>query len=118
MNLAAEPIRAAQRDRVADDLFEHPRLAAVCDALEADRSDLDAYAAITELGARCVLDVGCGTGTFALMLARRGLDVVGVDPARASLDVARGKLGAERVRWIHGDATAVLDDLTAGSTSR
>ncbi len=76
------------------------------DALDLDRSDLEVYLAIAdELGARRVLDVGCGTGTFALLLAEHGLDVTGVDPAKASLDVARGKPGAERVRWIHGDAT-------------
>jgi SAM-dependent methyltransferase len=93
---------------VADDHYEHPRLAAIYDALDPDRSDLDVYAAIAdELGARSVLDVGCGTGTFALLLAGRGLDVVGVDPALASLDVARAKPGGERVRWIHGDATAL-----------
>lgn len=91
-----------------DAIFEHPRLAAVYDALDPDRSDLDAYVAIAEeLGARSVLDVGCGTGTFALLLAARGLDVVGVDPAQASLDVARGKPGAERVQWLHGDATTL-----------
>lgn len=102
----------AYRDRVADDLFEHPRLAAVYDALDPDRSDLEAYAAIvTELEAQCVLDVGCGTGTFALMLAERGVEVVGVDPADASLDVARSKPGAEAARWVHGDATALPDDL-------
>jgi SAM-dependent methyltransferase len=33
--------------------------------------------------------------------------VVGVDPAEASLEVARGKPGAEKVRWIHGDATGL-----------
>ncbi|MGW0808560.1 class I SAM-dependent methyltransferase [Nonomuraea sp. NPDC002799] len=54
-----------------------------------------------------MLDVGCGTGTFAVLLAARGLDVTGVDPAGASLDVARAKPGAERVRWIHGDATGL-----------
>jgi SAM-dependent methyltransferase len=91
-----------------DEIFEHPRLAAIYDALESDRSDLDVYVAIAdELGARRVLDVGCGTGTFALLLAERGLEVVGVDPARASLSVARAKPGAERVRWIHGDAAAL-----------
>ncbi|MEU6796130.1 class I SAM-dependent methyltransferase [Nonomuraea wenchangensis] len=88
--------------------FEDPRLAAVYDPLDPDRSDLDVYVAIAaELGARSVLDVGCGTGTFALMLAARGLEVTGVDPAEASLAVARAKPGAERVRWIHGDARAL-----------
>jgi len=47
------------------------------------------------------------------MLSGRGVDVVGLDPAGASLDVARGKPGAERVRWMHGDASALLDDLDA-----
>ncbi|HVC78344.1 MAG TPA: class I SAM-dependent methyltransferase [Candidatus Micrarchaeaceae archaeon] len=93
---------------MADNIFEHPRLAAIYDALDPDRSDLEVYVAIAEeLGARRVLDVGCGTGTFALLLADRGLEVIGVDPAAASLDVARAKLGSERVRWIHGDATAL-----------
>ena len=46
-----------------------------------------------------MLDIGCGTGTFALLLADRGIRVVGVDPARASVEVARGKSGAERVEW-------------------
>lgn len=52
-----------------------------------------------------MLDIGCGTGVLAPAPAERGTEVVGVDPAAASLDVARGKPGGERVRWIHGDAT-------------
>lgn len=91
-----------------DPIFDDPRLAQVYDPLDPDRSDLDVYAAIVdEFGARSVLDIGCGTGTFACMLALRGTDVTAVDPARASLDVARTKPGAERVRWIHGDANAL-----------
>ena len=85
---------------MADECFRHPRLAAVYDALDPDRSDLDAYVrAAEEFRARRVLDIGCGTGVFALLLAVRGIEVVGVDPARASLDVARAKPGADRVRW-------------------
>jgi SAM-dependent methyltransferase len=92
---------------VVDEEFRHPRLAAIYDALEPDRSDLDAYLAIAEeVGARRVLDVGCGTGTLALALAERGCDVVAVDPAAASLAVARAKPGAHLVRWVEGDATA------------
>ncbi len=92
-----------------DDIFEHPRLTAIYDAVvDPDRSDLDVYVDIAaEVGARDILDVGCGTGTFALMLADRGLDVTGVEPAGGSLGVARAKRGADRVRWIHGDATAL-----------
>ena len=91
---------------MADESFNDPRLAALYDALDPDRSDLDVYAAIAaELGAARIVDVGCGTGTFALLLDERGYDVTGVDPARASLDVARAKPGAERVRWLEGDAT-------------
>src|SRR5262245_48658209 len=93
---------------MADEIFEHPRLAAIYDALDPDGSDLDFYVAFAnELGARRALDVGCGTGTFALMLAERSVEVTGVDPAAASLAVARGKPGAERVRWILGDATTL-----------
>jgi len=90
---------------VVDAIFEHPRLAAIYDALDADRGDLEAYLAIVdEFDARHVLDVGCGTGTFAPLLAARGIEVTGVDPAGGSLDVARAKPGAARVHWIHGDA--------------
>jgi SAM-dependent methyltransferase len=93
---------------VADEEFADPRLAALYDALDPDRSDLEVYAGIAaELGARRVVDLGCGTGVLALLLAGRGCEVVGVDPAAASLAVARAKPGADRVRWVEGDATAL-----------
>lgn len=93
---------------MADAIFENQRLADVYDPLDPDRSDLDLYLGLAErFGARSVLDIGCGTGTFAVLLAERGIEVTGVDPANASLNVARRKPGAEKVRWIHGDATTV-----------
>ncbi|MET7572959.1 class I SAM-dependent methyltransferase [Streptomyces sp. NPDC005492] len=93
---------------MVDDCFGHPRLAAIYDPLDTDRNDLDPYLRIVdEFGVCRVLDIGCGTGVFALLLADRGVDVVGVDPAQASIDIARAKPGAERVRWISGDATVL-----------
>lgn len=91
-----------------DRVFDEPRLAGVYDQLEADRSDLEAYVSIArELGARSVVDIGCGTGTLVCLLAGNGLDVVGVDPASAMLAVAQAKPGADAVHWVHGTATGL-----------
>ncbi len=42
-----------------------------------------------------VLDVGCGQGTQAIRLARRGYDVTGIDPSDELLAVARTEAKAE-----------------------
>ena len=52
-----------------------------------------------------VLDAGCGTGRVAIELARRGLDVVGVDLDASMLDVARSK--APHLRWVYADLAHV-----------
>jgi ubiquinone/menaquinone biosynthesis C-methylase UbiE len=93
---------------VPDAQFAQPRLAEVYDDLHPDRSDLDLYMGMAEeFGASTVLDLGCGSGTLACLLARRGKAVVGVDPASASLEVARRKPGADAVRWLVGDASTL-----------
>jgi SAM-dependent methyltransferase len=90
-----------------DAIFAHPRLAAIYDAFDGPRDDLDAYLALAdEFAARHVLDVGCGTGCLAVLLAATGRTVTGVDPSAASLDIARAK-GGEGITYLHGDATTV-----------
>lgn len=92
-----------------DHIFDNTRLAAVYDYIEGDRSDLDPYAAMTEeFRSSRVLDIGCGTGTFSTLLAARGVEVTGVDPASASLNIARQKPHADKVTWVHGIAPDVL----------
>ncbi len=93
---------------MADLIFEHQRLAEIYDPLDPDRRDLVPYLTlVSEFDIRTVLDVGCGTGTYACLLSQLGIDVVAIDPAAASLAVARTKTGADRVQWIHGDVTAL-----------
>jgi SAM-dependent methyltransferase len=95
--------------RVPDAIFAHPSLAPIYDAFDGDRDDLAAYLNIVdELGADRVLDVGCGTGCLAVLLAESGRTVVGVDPAEASLEIAKSKDRTARITWVHGDAMTVL----------
>jgi SAM-dependent methyltransferase len=61
---------------------------------------------VEALGVRSVLDAGCGTGRVGIELARRGLDIVGVDADPAMLAAARAK--APELEWILAD----LSDFT------
>jgi ubiquinone/menaquinone biosynthesis C-methylase UbiE len=63
---------------------------------------------VASLGPQRVLDAGCGTGRVAMALARKGIDVVGVDLDEAMLAVAREK--APLIRWVEGD----LSDIDLG----
>ena len=82
---------------MADAVFGEPRLAAIYDLVEGDRGDLDHYLGIAaELGARSLLDVGCGTGTLACRAAGQGMDVTGVDPAAAGYALAEVRDAPDR----------------------
>jgi SAM-dependent methyltransferase len=52
-----------------------------------------------------VLDAGCGTGRVAIELARRGIDVVGVDLDDTMLAAARAK--APHLTWVTADLLGV-----------
>ena len=52
-----------------------------------------------------VLDAGCGTGRIARELARRGVDVVGVDLDESMLSTARRK--APAIPWHHADLVSI-----------
>jgi SAM-dependent methyltransferase len=60
---------------------------------------------VESLGPGSVLDAGCGTGRVAIELARRGIDVVGVDLDPAMLAGARDK--APDLPWVVADLAAV-----------
>lgn len=88
--------------------YTDPRLAALYDLENAGREDTAFYHRLaTELGARSVIDLGCGTGVLACTLAAAGLRVMGVDPAAAMLDIARSRPGCGQVTWVLGDAASL-----------
>src|SRR5262245_19457498 len=53
-----------------------------------------------------LLDVACGSGQLALLAARKGAKVTGVDIATNSIEAARGRAGSEglEVKFDEGDA--------------
>ncbi len=96
-----------------DPIFSEPRLAQIYDTFDGSRDDLEPYLEmVKDFEPRTVVDLGCGTGVFALLLAENGIEVTGIDPAKASIDIARSKPGADKVKWIIGDASAIESNST------
>lgn len=62
------------------------------------------------------LDVGCGEGADAVWLARRGWEVVGLDPSGVALARARAVAEAAGVdvTWVHGELSGVETTLGTG----
>jgi len=53
-------------------------------------------------GAKTILDLGCGTGSYEVALAARGCNLTGVDLSEEMLSVARGRCG-NLCQFFHGD---------------
>jgi ubiquinone/menaquinone biosynthesis C-methylase UbiE len=92
-------IAKAYREQLSDELLKKPL----------DRGFLDAFAEETRGGH--VLDVGCGPGHVAAYLARRGVEVEGLDLSPAMIDQARAShpalafTVADMFALPHGDAS-------------
>ena len=60
---------------------------------------------------RTVLEIGCGTGTNAIELARRGFNVTAVDYVKQAVEAARAKAERAKVNVDFRVADALKDDL-------
>lgn len=90
--------------------FNDPRLAAIYDLECPLDHESDFFLSfVNENPASRVVDLGCGTGQLTLAMAAAGHTVTGVDPAAASLAIARAKPGAGAVTWIDGTSPAIPD---------
>jgi SAM-dependent methyltransferase len=86
--------------------YTDPRLVALYDGDNPRGADTDFYMQLaSEVNARTILDLGCGTGLLTRELAGNGRIVIGIDPAAAMLAYARQQPGAEQVQWLQGDAS-------------
>jgi ubiquinone/menaquinone biosynthesis C-methylase UbiE len=90
--------------------YTDPRLADLYDLLNPGDGDYAFYAEQIGRQHQRVLDLGCGTGAFALRLAAAGHSVVAVDPSSMMIGYARQRQGANEVQWIAGDSISVPND--------
>lgn len=90
---------------------EDARLVATYDVECAGRHDHDFYLdRIRALASRSVVDLGCGTGVFAVDAAGLGVDAIGVDPSPAMIEACRTRDPLDRVTWIVGNAASLPSD--------
>ncbi len=67
---------------------------------------IDAFVRLSGLAAGAkVLDLGCGSGVFTMLLAKRGFAVIGLDISPALLDLARRK--NPDITYLEGDVEAL-----------
>ncbi|WP_144156074.1 class I SAM-dependent methyltransferase [Paraburkholderia sp. BCC1885] len=90
-------------------LYADSRLVDLYDLLNQGDWDYAFYSEQIGKQRRNVLDLGCGTGTFALRLAAAGHDVIAVDPSATMISYARHRPGSGAVEWMVGEAASVQD---------
>ena len=88
--------------------FNNPRLVAIYNTV----CPLDGYEKLyfkiaKNLSAKTVIDIGCGTGLLTLELAKQGYQMIGAEPSRLMLDVARKSPFGDKVKWIDGNALSL-----------
>lgn len=67
-------------------------------------------AILDEIGAREVLDIGCGAGALARVLAEHGVAVVGIDPAQEAITAARERVPEARLMVGRAEALPFGED--------
>jgi SAM-dependent methyltransferase len=84
-----------------DLLYDEKDYDAECDVLER------IFREYAEKPITSILDLGCGTGNYALRLAQRGYEVCGVDLSESMLEIARKKMQktSTAIHFFHSDIT-------------
>jgi len=90
---------------MTDHIYTDPDFVQFYDIENQDRADFE-YCIGLARDAATVLDLDCGTGQLAAEMVE-GRRVTGVDPASAMLDVARRRIGGDKVEWVEADARTV-----------
>jgi len=103
----------SERTGREDAIYGDPALVPLYDALNSADHDHEFYRLEIPPDARKLIDLGCGTGRFAIDMASRGYTVTALDPAPAMIDFARQQDGGDAVDWVVGSATDIPQGVAA-----
>jgi SAM-dependent methyltransferase len=89
-----------------DLLYDEKNYEGECDVLER------IFREYAEKPITSILDLGCGTGNYALRLAQRGYEVYGVDLSESMLEIAREKIQntPASIQFFHSDIASIQLD--------
>ena len=89
-----------------DLLYEEKDYEGECDVLER------IFSKYAEKPITSILDLGCGTGNYAVRLAQRGYNVCGVDLSESMLEIARKKIqnNPASIQFFHSDISSIQLD--------
>ncbi len=90
--------------------FYDPRLVAIYNTV----CPLDGYEKFyldlaKKLSANIIIDIGCGSGLLTCELVKLGHKMIGIEPSKFMLELARKSPCGNQVRWIEGDALFLSD---------
>jgi ubiquinone/menaquinone biosynthesis C-methylase UbiE len=63
--------------------------------------------AIGDVKNKTVLDVGCGSGRYSALMAKRGANVIGIDISKYQINLAKQINSNPKIRYIVGDGSNV-----------
>lgn len=102
-----------ERSSREDSIYGDPALVPLYDVLNRSDHDHEFYRLEIPPDARKLIDLGCGTGRFAIDMAGRGYAVTALDPSPGMIDFARQQNGSDAVDWVVGSAVDIPAGLAA-----
>ena len=83
--------------------FSDPRLVEIYNTVNPVDGYKDFYIALAKkLSVSSIVDIGCGSGLLTCELAKAGHQLIGIEPSKEMLKLARKSPCGEQVKWIEG----------------